>query len=230
MNKISKRTKKNKEGIDSSKIYNILEGAKLVKDRGNTKFNETLDISVNLEIDPKQSDQIVRGTVNLPHGTGRKIKIAVFAKDEKAEEAKLAGADYIGSEDLVSKVEGGFLDFERVVATPDLMPLVGKVAKILGPKGLMPNPKIGTVTNEIDKCVKDIKAGQVEFKTEKAGIVHAGIGKLKFNASDLLDNLKTFYNEINKSKPDTVKGSFIKKVSIASTMGFGLEVNLGDLR
>ena len=224
MNKISKRTKKNKEGIDSSKIYNILEGAKLVKDRGNVKFNETLDISVNLEIDPKQSDQIVRGTVNLPHGTGRKIKIAVFAKDEKAEEAKLAGADYIGSEDLVSKVEGGFLDFERVVATPDLMPLVGKVAKILGPKGLMPNPKIGTVTNEIDKCVKDIKAGQVEFKTEKAGIVHAGIGKVSFSVEQLEANIKAFIDAVKKSKPSGVKGNYIKNIFISSTMGPSLKI------
>mgnify|MGYP003302189517 CR=1 FL=1 len=185
---------------------------------------------MNLGIDPRHADQMVRGVVSLPNGNGKIMKVAVFAKDKKAEEAKQAGADVVGADDLAEEMQNGNLDYDRVIATPDLMGVVGRIGKILGPKGLMPNPKLGTVTNEISQSVKDAKSGQVKFKNDKSGIVHAGVGKLDFSEEDLLENIKTFYSSVSKSKPDAVKGSFIKKVTIASTMGVGLNINQASLR
>ena len=226
----SKRYKGVKGLIEVTKSYSIKEAVGLIKKSKKLKFDETIDIAINLGVDPKHADQIVKGVVKLPYGTGKVIKIAVFAKDEKAKEAKDSGADFIGAEDLAEKFEKGELKVDRVIATPDMMSIVGKLGKVLGPKGLMPNPKLGTVTNEIGKAVKDAKSGQVKFKNEKSGIVHAGIGKLSFKDEDILSNLKTFYSSINKSKPDAVKGAFIKKVTIASTMGVGLKINQSSLR
>ena len=185
---------------------------------------------MNLNVDPRHADQMVRGVVAMPNGTGKTMRVAVFAKDSKADEAKAAGADLVGAEDLAEAIQNGESGFDRVIATPDMMPTVGKIGKILGPKGLMPNPKLGTVTQDIKSAISNAKSGQVQFRNDKAGIVHAGIGKLNFSAEDLLENLKAFYTSISKSKPDAVKGSFIKKVSIASTMGVGLEINVTSLR
>ena len=230
MKNLSKNRKNISSNIDLTKTYNVNEAIKILKDNSFVKFDETLDVAIKLNINPSKTDQNIRGVINLPKGTGKNIRVAVMAKGDKAKEAKDSGADVIGDEDLIQKISDGKINFDLLIATPDMMPTVGKVGKILGPKGLMPNPKLGTVTTDLSLAIKKAKEGQVQFKNDKAGIVHAGIGKLKFSESDLLDNLKSFYNEINKSKPNTVKGSFIKKVSIASTMGFGLEVNIGDLR
>ena len=213
-----------------NKSFNVEEAIKFIVDNKREKFDETVEISMNLGIDPRHADQMVRGVVSLPNGNGKVMKVAVFAKDKKAEEAKLAGADVTGAEDLAEDMQNGNLDYDRVIATPDLMGVVGRIGKVLGPKGLMPNPKLGTVTPDIATAVKNAKAGQVQFKNDKGGIVHAGIGKMSFDENDLLENLKFFYSSINKSKPETVKGSFIKKVTIASTMGVGLEINLASLR
>ena len=218
------------EELNLNKSYNLIDAIKIIKEKSFAKFEETLDVAIRLNIDANKTEQNIRGVINLPKGTGKKVKIAVFAKGEKAKEAKESGADIIGDEDLANKISEGDTNFDILIATPDMMPTVGKIGKILGPKGLMPNPKLGTVTSEISSAIKNIKAGQVQFKNDKSGIVHAGIGKLKFDDNDLIDNLKAFYKEINKSKPDAVKGSFVKKVSIASTMGFGLEINKSDLR
>ena len=227
---ISKNRKKIKENIDNSKVYDPIEGIKLLKDNSYVKFDESLEVAINLGIDPNKTDQNIRGILNLPNGTGKKIKVAVMAKGDKAKEAQEAGADIIGDDDIVNKVSEGKIDFDLLIATPDMMPTIGKIAKILGPKGLMPNPKLGTVTQDVKSAVTNAKSGQVQYKNDKSGIVHAGIGKLKFTEENLLENLKAFYLSISKNKPDTVKGSFIKKVSIASTMGFGLEINVSSLR
>jgi len=226
----SKRYIENSEKIDPDQTYTLDEGLALIKESSNSKFDETVDIAINLNIDPTFSDQNVRGVVNLPSGIGKDLRVAVFAKGDKAKEAEASGADIVGADELVEKVSSGEIDFERCIATPDMMPKLGKVAKILGPKGLMPNPKLGTVTNEISKSVKDAKSGQVKFKNDKSGIVHAGVGKIDFSEEDLLENIKTFYSSVSKSKPDSVKGSFIKKVTIASTMGVGLNINQVSLR
>ena len=228
-----KKTKNNKkllEAIDVSKIYEPIEAIKILKDNKYTKFNETLEVAINLGIDPNKTDQGIRGVTSLPKGTGKSIKVAVITKGDKQAEAKEAGADLVGDNDLIDSISSGKILFDLLIASPDMMPSVGKVAKILGPKGLMPNPKLGTVTQDISTAVKNVKAGQVQFKNDKGGIVHAGIGKINFEDNDLLENLKFFFSSINKSKPDSVKGSFIKKVTIASTMGVGLEINLASLR
>ena len=228
-----KKTKNNKkilEAIDATKIYEPIDAIKILKENKYAKFNETLDVAINLGIDPNKTDQGIRGVTNLPKGTGKSIKIAVLTKGDKQTEAKEAGADLVGENELIESIASGKIAFDLLIASPDMMPSVGKVAKILGPKGLMPNPKLGTVTQDIATAVKNAKSGQVQFKNDKAGIVHAGIGKMNFDDNDLLENLKFFYASINKSKPDTVKGSFIKKVTIASTMGVGLEINLAGLR
>ena len=228
-----KKTKNNKiltETIDTSKIYDPIEAIKILKENSYTKFEESIEVAINLGIDSNKTDQNIRGVINLPKGTGKKIKIAVLAKGEKQNEGKDAGADIVGDSDLIELISAGKIDFDLIIATPDMMPSIGKVAKILGPKGLMPNPKLGTVTQDVKTAVSNSKAGQIQYKNDKAGIVHAGIGKLNFSEGDLLENLKTFYSSITKSKPDAVKGSFIKKVSIASTMGFGLEINSSLLR
>ena len=228
-----KKTKNNKkliESIDTSKIYKPIDAIKILKENSYTKFDEALEIAINLGIDSNKTDQNIRGVISLPKGTGKKIKIAVLAKGDKQVEAKEAGADLVGDSDLLEDITSGKINFDLLIATPDMMPSVGKVAKILGPKGLMPNPKLGTVTQDIKAAVQDSKAGQVQYKNDKSGIVHAGIGKMNFNDDDLLENLKAFFSNINKNKPDTFKGSFIKKVTIASTMGVGLEIDAADLR
>ncbi len=228
-----KKTKNNKkilEAIDATKVYEPIDAIKILKENKYAKFNETLDVAINLGIDPNKTDQGIRGVTNLPKGTGKSIKIAVLTKGDKQTEAKEAGADLVGENELIESIASGKIDFDLLIASPDMMPSVGKVAKILGPKGLMPNPKLGTVTQDIATAVKNAKSGQVQFKNDKTGIVHAGIGKMNFDDNDLLENLKFFYTSINKSKPESVKGSFIKKVTIASTMGVGLEINLASLR
>ena len=228
-----KKTKNNKkilEAIDATKVYEPIDAIKILKENKYAKFNETLDVAINLGIDPNKTDQGIRGVTNLPKGTGKSIKIAVLTKGDKQTEAKEAGADLVGENELIESIASGKIAFDLLIASPDMMPSVGKVAKILGPKGLMPNPKLGTVTQDIATAVKNAKLGQVQFKNDKAGIVHAGIGKMNFDDNDLLENLKFFYSSINKSKPESVKGSFIKKVTIASTMGVGLEINLASLR
>ena len=228
-----KKTKNNKkllEAIDATKIYEPIDAIKILKDNKYAKFNETLEVAINLGIDPNKTDQGIRGVTSMPKGTGKSIKVAVLTKGEKQTEAKEAGADLVGENELIDSISSGKIPFDLLIASPDMMPSVGKVAKILGPKGLMPNPKLGTVTQDIKTAVKNAKTGQVQFKNDKSGIVHAGIGKMNFDDKDLLENLKFFYTSINKSKPDSVKGSFIKKVTIASTMGVGLEINVASLR
>ena len=228
--KKSKNYKKILEAIDATKVYEPIDAIKILKENKYAKFNETLDVAINLGIDPNKTDQGIRGVTSLPNGTGKSIKVAVLTKGDKQTEAKEAGADLVGENELIESISSGKIAFDLLIASPDMMPSVGKVAKILGPKGLMPNPKLGTVTQDIATAVKNAKSGQVQFKNDKAGIVHAGIGKMNFDDNDLLENLKFFYSSINKSKPESVKGSFIKKVTIASTMGVGLEINLASLR
>ena len=228
--KISKNRKNLIKKYEENKVYDPIEAIKMLKENSYVKFEESIDVAINLRIDSNKTDQNIRGVLNLPKGSGKKIRIAVMAKGDKAKEATEAGADIVGDDDLAQKVIGGQILFDLLIATPDMMPVVGKIGKILGPKGLMPNPKLGTVTQDVKSAVLNAKAGQVQFKNDKAGIVHAGIGKLNFSEEDLLENLKAFYSTISKSRPDAVKGSFIKKVSIASTMGFGLEINTGGLR
>ena len=221
----SKRYKNNLEKYDETKIYSLEEGIELIKETSNTKFDETVDVSINLNIDPTSSDQNVRGVINLSNGIGKDLRVAVFAKDDKAKEAEEAGADIVGSDDLVEKVSSGDIDFERCISTPDMMPLVGKLGKVLGPRGLMPNPRIGTVTNEIETAVKAAKAGSVEFRTEKSGIVQAGVGKVSFSKDALQENIIEFVDAVKKEKPSATKGVFLKKVSLSSTMGFGVNVD-----
>ena len=228
--KKTKNKKKLLESIDLTKIYEPLEAIKILKKNSYVKFQETLDVAINLGIDTKKTDQNIRGMLSLPKGTGKNIRVAVMAKGDKASEAKDAGAELVGDSDLADKISSGKIDFDLLIATPDMMPSIGKIAKILGPKGLMPNPKLGTVTEDVKTAVTNAKAGQVKFRNDKAGIVHAGIGKLSFNEQDLIENLKAFYSSINKSKPEAVKASFIKKITIASTMGVGLEINVASLR
>ena len=228
--KISKNRKKSMDKFDFNKTYEPLEAIKILKENSYVKFDESLEVAINLRIDSSKTDQNIRGVINLPKGTGKKIRVAVIAKGDKATEAKESGADLVGDEDLTKEINEGKINFDILISTPDMMPKIGKIAKVLGPKGLMPNPKLGTVTQDIASAISNAKSGQVQYKNDKAGIVHAGIGKLKFNEEDLLENLKAFYLSISKSKPDAIKGSFIKKVSIASTMGFGLEINSNSLR
>ena len=226
----SKNRKNLIKKLEIGKVYEPIEAIKLLKENSYVKFDESLEVAVNLKIDSNKTDQNVRGVLSLPKGTGKKIRVAVMAKGDKAKEASDAGADIVGDEDLAQQVTNGKINFDLLIATPDMMPTVGKIGKILGPKGLMPNPKLGTVTQDVKNAVSNAKTGQVQFKNDKAGIIHAGIGKLNFTEDDLLQNLKSFYTSISKSKPDAVKGSFIKKVSIASTMGFGLQINTTSLR
>ena len=227
---ITKNRKEKFNNIDFEKIYEPVEAIKILKDTSYVKFNETLDISINLKINSEKTDQNIRGVINLPKGSGKNIKVAVMAKGDKADEARKAGAEIVGDEDLAEQISTGNINFDILISTPDMMPTIGKIGKVLGPKGLMPNPKLGTVTQEISKAVMNAKSGQVQFRNDKAGIVHAGVGKLSFSEEDLLDNIKAFYESVNKSKPETIKGSFIKKVTIASTMGIGLEINSSSLR
>ena len=228
--KISKNRKNIVKKFESSKTYDPIEAIKILKENSYVKFDESLEVAINLRIDSNKTDQNIRGVLNLPKGSGRIIRVAVMAKGDKAKEASDAGADIVGDDDLAQKVSEGKILFDILIATPDMMPTIGKIGKILGPKGLMPNPKLGTVTQDVKSAVLNAKSGQVQYKNDKAGIVHAGIGKLNFTEEDLLENLKAFYSSISKSRPDSIKGSFVKKVSIASTMGFGLEINAGGLR
>ena len=229
MTNIGKRIKAAREGIDRVKFYGIEEAVKLVKSRAKTKFDETVDIAMNLGVDPKHADQMVRGVCNLPNGSGRTVRVAVFAKGGKAEEAKAAGADVVGAEDLVEIVSKGTINFDRCIATPDMMGLVGRLGKVLGPRGLMPNPRVGTVTMDVTNAVKGAKGGSVEFRVEKSGIVHAGVGKASFTEKALVENIRAFVDAVNKSRPTGAKGTYIKKVSIKSTMGPGLKVDHGTI-
>ncbi len=226
---MSKKHKDAKEKIDRTGQYNIKDAVDLVKKLVHTKFNETVDLAINLGVDPRKSEQMVRGSVVLPHGLGKEVRALVFAKGEKALEAREAGADIVGAEDLVEKIQGGWLEFDKVVATPDLMGMVGKLGKILGPRGLMPNPKSGTVTFDIAKAVKDITAGKADFRTEKAGVVHVSIGKVSFESEKLIDNAKTVIKSLEKAKPSSSKGKYLKKISISSTMGVGVPVDVSSV-
>lgn len=218
-----------KTKIDRTQQYSLKEAVELVKQHAHTKFDETVDLSLNLGVDPKKPDQMVRGSVVLPNGLGKKVRVIVFAKGEKALEAQNAGAELVGAEDLVEKINGGWLDFDKVVATPDIMGLVGRLGKVLGPRGLMPNPKSGTVTFDVGKAVKDITAGKADYKTEKAGIVHVSIGKVSFEIDKLVENANAVLRAIEKAKPSTSKGKYLKKVSISSTMGVGVPVNTASI-
>jgi large subunit ribosomal protein L1 len=229
MAKVSKRYAKAREGLDRSKAYNLDEAVRLIKERASAKFDETVEVAMNLGVDPRHADQMVRGVCLLPNGTGRKVRVAVFAKAAKAEEAKKAGADIVGAEDLVEIVQKGEINFDRAIATPDMMPLVGRLGKVLGPRGLMPNPKVGTVTPDVAAAVKAAKGGSVEFRVEKAGIVHAGVGKASFKEDQLAGNIRAFVDAVVKAKPQGAKGTYLKKVSITSTMGPGLKIDLASL-
>ena len=224
-----KRVTKAREGIDPAKSYPLDEAVKLVKERATSKFDETIEIAMNLGVDPRHADQMVRGVVNLPNGTGRTQRVAVFARGAKADEARAAGADVVGAEDLVAEVQGGKIDFDRVIATPDLMPLVGRLGKVLGPRGMMPNPKVGTVTMDIKAAVAGAKGGSVEFRVEKAGIVQAGVGKASFSAEKLVENIRAFTDAVQKAKPPGSKGHYLNRVAISSTMGPGVKIEPSSL-
>jgi large subunit ribosomal protein L1 len=229
MANLGKRTTKVREGIDREKLYAIDDAVKMIKDRAKAKFDETIEIAMNLGVDPRHADQMVRGVVLLPNGTGRSVRVGVFARGAKADEARAAGADVVGAEDLVEKVQGGSIDFDRCIATPDLMPLVGRLGKVLGPRGMMPNPKVGTVTMDVTGAVKGAKGGSVEFRVEKAGIVQAGVGKASFSAEKLVQNIKAFADAVQKAKPAGAKGTFINRVAVSSTMGPGVKVEPASL-
>lgn len=225
MAKIGKRVKKNIEGLDRDALHTAEAAVAAVKERANAKFDETIEISMNLGVDPRHADQMVRGVVDLPSGTGRSVRVAVFARDAKADEAKAAGADIVGADELVAEVQAGNIDFDRCIATPDMMPLVGRLGKVLGPRGMMPNPKVGTVTMDVKAAVEASKGGAVEFRVEKAGIIHAGIGKASFDEAAILANVKAFVAAVNKAKPSGSKGVYLKRVSLSSTMGPGFKID-----
>jgi large subunit ribosomal protein L1 len=226
---IGKRTTEISKGLDRKKLYGLGEAVKMVKERAKAKFDETVEVAMNLGVDPRHADQMVRGVVNLPNGTGKNVRVAVFAKDAKAEEARKAGADIVGAEDLVAEIQAGKLDFDRVIATPDMMPLVGRLGKVLGPRNLMPNPKVGTVTPDVAGAVKAAKGGAVEFRVEKAGIIQAGVGKASFTEEALLQNIKAFTDAVQKAKPTGAKGTYVKRVAVSSTMGPGVHVDPASL-
>ncbi|WP_142417115.1 50S ribosomal protein L1 [Bartonella massiliensis] len=230
MVKVAKRIKNIRKDIDFNQLYALKDAVSMVKERAVAKFDETIEISMNLGVDPRHADQMVRGVAHLPNGTGRNIRVAVFARGDKAEEAKAAGADVVGAEDLFESINGGKIDFDRCIATPDMMPLVGRLGKILGPRSLMPNPKVGTVTLDIAGAVKASKGGAVEFRVEKAGIVHAGIGKASFGVEKIVENIKAFASAVIKAKPQGAKGEYIKRVAVSSTMGVGIKVDPATVR
>ncbi|MGA2125969.1 MAG: 50S ribosomal protein L1 [Xanthobacteraceae bacterium] len=219
-----KRTKAAREGVDRTKLYRLDEAVEMVKKRATAKFDETVEVAMNLGVDPRHADQMVRGVVNLPNGTGRTVRVGVFARGAKADEARAAGADVVGAEDLVERVTAGNIDFDRCIATPDMMPLVGRLGKVLGPRGLMPNPKVGTVTMDVTAAVHGAKGGSVEFRVEKAGIVHAGVGKASFPAEKLSQNIRAFADAVAKAKPAGAKGTYINRIAVSSTMGPGVKV------
>jgi len=226
---VAKRIQKTREGVDPTKLYALDLAINMVKERAVAKFDETVEIAMNLGVDPRHADQMVRGVVNLPNGTGRTVRVAVFARGVKADEAKAAGADIVGAEDLVEIVQGGKIDFDRCIATPDMMPLVGRLGKVLGPRGMMPNPKVGTVTMDVKSAVEASKGGAVEFRVEKAGIVHAGIGMASFDAKALEENIRAFADAVIKAKPAGAKGNYLKRVAISSTMGPGVKIELSTV-
>lgn len=224
--KKGKRINSALESVDRLKSYQLGEAIKLIKDNAKAKFDETIELSMNLGVDPRHADQMVRGVVNLPHGTGKSIRVGVFAKGDKADEASAAGADVVGADDLAEKIQKGEIDFDRCIATPDMMPVVGKLGKVLGPRGLMPNPKLGTVTQDVATAVKSAKGGQVEYRAEKAGLIHAGVGKASFDENALAENIRTLVDAVNKAKPSGVKGTYIKRITVSSTMGPGVKLDV----
>jgi large subunit ribosomal protein L1 len=226
--KFGKRFRAASEGIDKDQQFDLDAAVKMVKANATAKFDETIELAINLGVDPRHADQMVRGMVELPHGTGKSVRVAVFARDAKAEEATAAGADIVGAEDLMEKIQNGEMDFERVIATPDMMAVVGRLGKVLGPRGLMPNPKLGTVTPDVATAVKAAKAGQIEFRVEKAGIVHAGVGKASFSEDQIRENIAAFVNAINRAKPSGAKGTFMQRVSVSSTMGPGVKIDVAS--
>ena len=229
MAKLSKRQKKIAESVDTTRLYGVDEAIEVVKANATTKFDETVEIALNLGVDPRHADKMVRGVVTLPAGTGKDVRVAVFARGAKADEATAAGADVVGAEDLMETIQGGTIDFDRVIATPDMMGVVGRLGKVLGPKGLMPNPKLGTVTMDVTKAVKDAKGGQVEFRVEKAGIIHSGIGKASFSNADLRRNFDAFVDAIVRAKPAGAKGKYVKRAAISSSMGPGLKLDVAEV-
>lgn len=229
MARVSKRAREAREKIDSGKSYPVIDAINLLKENATAKFDETVEVAVNLGVDPRKSDQIVRGSTVLPQGTGKVVKVAVFAQGDQADEARAAGADYTGMQDLADQVQGGMMDFSVVIAAPDAMPVVGKLGKLLGPRGLMPNPKVGTVTKDTGQAVRNAKAGQVRYRTDKNGIIHCGIGKTSFAAEALKENLDTLLADLNKAKPSAAKGVYLKKISLSTTMGPGLVVDQAAL-
>jgi large subunit ribosomal protein L1 len=228
MTKLTKKARALAGAVDREKLYSVEEAIALVKANATAKFDETIEVAMNLGVDPRHADQMVRGVVNLPKGTGKTMRVAVFAKGAKADEAKAAGADVVGAEDLMEEMQAGKLDYDRVIATPDMMGVVGRLGKVLGPKGLMPNPKLGTVTMDVAKAVEDAKGGQVQFRVEKAGIIHSGIGKASFTAEDLKANFEAFVDAIVKAKPSGAKGKYVRKIALSSTMGPGVKIDTVD--
>ena len=224
-----KRIQKAREGVERIKLYPVLEAVSILKERATAKFDETIEVAMNLGVDPRHADQMVRGVVNLPNGTGRTVRVAVFARGAKADEATAAGADIVGAEDLVTSVQGGTIEFDRCIATPDMMPLVGRLGKVLGPRGLMPNPKVGTVTMDVGAAVRASKGGAVEFRVEKAGIIQGSVGKASFDGEKLVENIKAFVDAVAKAKPQGAKGTYIQRVALSSTMGPGVKVELGSV-
>ena len=229
MAKIAKRIQKIREGIDPTKLVALSDAIALVKERAVAKFDETVEIAMNLGVDPRHADQMVRGVVNLPNGTGRTVRVAVFAKGAKADEAKAAGADIVGAEDLMETIQGGTIEFDRCIATPDMMPIVGRLGKILGPRNLMPNPKVGTVTMDVAQAVKNAKGGEVQFRVEKAGVIHGGVGKVSFDEGKLVENVRALVQAVSRAKPSGAKGKYVRKVAVSSTMGPGIRVDTAEV-
>ncbi len=225
-----KRIRANREGIDRNASYPLTDAVKMVKERATAKFDETIEVSLNLGVDPRHADQMVRGMVQLPNGTGKTVRVAVFARGDKAEAAKKAGADLVGAEDLAERIQKGEMNFDRCIATPDMMAIVGRLGKVLGPRGLMPNPKLGTVTPDVEAAVKGAKGGQVEFRVEKAGIVHAGVGKASFGEDALLENIRALLDAISKARPSGAKGTYLKRLALSSTMGPGVKVDVSSVQ
>ena len=229
MAKQSKRMSAARASYDKEAVHSVSDAVKIVKSNATTKFDETVEVAVNLGVDPRHADQMVRDVVNLPNGTGRDVRVAVFAKDAKADEAREAGADLVGADDLAAQIQAGDMPFDRVIATPDMMPLVGRLGKVLGPKGMMPNPKVGTVTPNIGQAVKDAKGGAVEFRVEKAGIVHAGVGKASFTQEKLAENVNAFLTALQKARPSGAKGQFMRRITLTSTMGPGVKIDVSEV-
>ena len=229
MSNLGKRTRKIRDGVDREQLYPLNDAVRMVKERAVAKFDETIEVAVNLGVDPRHADQMVRGVANLPNGSGRSARVAVFARGERAEEAKKAGADIVGAEDLVEQVQKGTIDFDRCIATPDMMPLVGRLGKVLGPRGLMPNPKVGTVTNDVAQAIRDAKGGAVEFRVEKAGIVQAGVGKASFTQEALTQNVRALLDAVSKAKPSGAKGTYMKRIALSSTQGPGVRIDPASL-